>query len=181
MQAAGLCSARSTNMVRAVGACFHIHSICRDAYYAALVVAVLPAKQLQQVSMLLVSPSPHQYAALKQHLIAKDTLFFQDQSERCMDLPPLRPGDNPWVRATFIRKMPEDLRMMLLAQPNCTLEQLAVFFSDTLSVSLSAKRKSAASVFSMAVDATSLQDVGDTSSPIPVLAVCALSGQGRPA
>ena len=44
-------------LFRAVEACFYIHSIRRNADRAALVVAALPAKQLQQVSMLLSSPS----------------------------------------------------------------------------------------------------------------------------
>ena len=170
---------------RAVEACFHIHSIRRDADKAALVVAALPAKQLQQVSALLASTSSDQYAALKRQLIAKDAPSFQDNWERCVALPPLRPGDkpsdlftaltswltdsqdpdNPWVRATFISKMPDDLRMMLLAYPNCTLEQLATF-ADTLSASLSAKRRTSPPVFSMGVDS----EVGEVSPP-PVLAV----------
>ena len=170
---------------RTVDACFHIHSIRRDEDKAALVVAALPAKQLQQVSTLLSTTCSDRYAALRRNLIAKDAPSFQDNWERCVALPPLRPGDrpsdmyttltswltdsqdpdNPWVRATFISKMPDDLRMMLLAYPNCNLEQLATF-ADTLSVSLSGKRRMSPQVFSMAVDL----DRGDDSPP-PVLAV----------
>ena len=170
---------------RAVEACFHIHSIKREADKAALVVAALPAKQLQQVSALLSATCSDQYAALKRNLIAKDAPSFQDNWERCVALPPLRPGDrpsdmyttltswltdnqdsdNPWVRATFISKMPDDLKMMLLAYPNCNLEQLATF-ADTLSASLSGKRRTSPPVFSMGVD----PEMGDDSPP-PVLAV----------
>ena len=173
-------------LFRAVEACFYIHSIRRNADRAALVVAALPAKQLQQVSMLLSSPSSDQYSSLKRQLIAKDSLSFQDNWERCVALSPLRPEDkpsdlltaltswltddpdpdNPWVRATFISKMPEDLWMMLLAHPNSRLEQLAVF-ADTLSVSLSAKRRSPTPVFSMAVDSPSspAAELGEVPSP----------------
>ena len=115
--------------------------------------------------------------------------------------PPLRPGDkpsdlyaaltswlrddqdpdNPWLRATFIAKMPEDLRMMLLAYPDCSLEKLSIF-ADSLSVSLSAKRRSSPPVFSMVVDA----EAGDVSpSPVlnpspPVLAVRGPRQDSRP-
>ena len=168
---------------RAVEACFHIHSIRRDSDKAALIIAALPAKQLQQVSSIISATTSDQYAALKRRLISTDAPSFQDNWERCMALPHLRPGDkpsdlyaaltswltdiqdpdNPWVRATFISKMPEDVRMMLLAYPNCTLEQLSTF-ADSLSASLSAKRRTSPPVFSMAVDTD-----GGEATPSPVL------------
>ena len=140
---------------RAVEACFHIHSIRRDSDKAALVITALPAKQLQQVSSIISATTSDQYATLKRRLISTDAPSFQDNWERCMTLPPLRPGDkpsdlyaaltswlqddqdpdNPWVRATFIAKMPEDLRIMLLAYPDYSLAKLSTF-ADSLSLSL---------------------------------------------
>ena len=185
---------------RAVEACFHIHSVSRKSDKAALVIAALPAKQLQQVSSVIATTSSDQYLALKRRLISTDAPSFQDNWERCMALPSLRAGerpsdlyaaltswlrddqdpDNPWVRATFIAKMPEDLRIMLLAYPLCTLEELSVF-ADSLS--LSAKRRPSPQVFSMAVD----PELGDASptplatpAPPPVLGLRTGKQDSRP-
>ena len=155
---------------RAVEACFHIHSIRRDSDKAALIIAALPAKQLQQVSSIVSATTSDQYGTLKRRLISTDAPSFQDNWEKCMAIPPLRPGDkpsdlytaltswlrddqdpdNPWVKATFISKMPEDLRIMLLAYPDYSLARLSTF-ADSLS--LSTKRRSSPLVFAMAVDA----------------------------
>ena len=115
-----------------------------------------------------------------------------------MAIPPLRPSDkpsdlysaltswlkddqdldNPWVKATFISKLPDDLRIMLLAHPEYS-EKLSAF-ADTLA--LGAKRRTSPQVFSMAVD----QDLGDASpspmlpSPPPVLGVRATKQDARP-
>lgn len=154
---------------RAVEACFHVHGVRRDADKAALVIAALPAKQLQQLSSVIASTSSDQYDTLKRRLISTDAPTFQENWERCMSLPPLRAGekptdlyaaltswlrddqdpDNPWLRATFISKMPEELRIMLLAYPLCTLQELSVFAD---SIALSSKRRPPLQVFSMAVD-----------------------------
>ena len=39
--------------------------------------------------------------------------------------------EDPFLRATFLSKMPGDLKKMLLARPDCTLAQLAAF-ADTI-------------------------------------------------
>ena len=184
---------------RAVEACFQIHSIRRDQDRAALLIAALPAKQLQQVSAILAVTSSDQYGALKRRLISTDAPSFQENWEKCMAIPPLRPGDkpsdlysaltswlkddqdpdNPWVKATFISKLPDDLRIMLLAHPDYSLEKLSAF-ADTLA--LGAKRRTSPQVFSMAVD----QDLGDASpstvlpSPPPVLGVRATKQDKTP-
>ena len=181
---------------KAVEACFHIHSVSRKSDKVALVIAALPAKQLQQVSSVISTSSSDQYQALKRRLIDTDAPSFQDNWERCMLIPPLRPGerpsemyatltswlredqdpDNPWVRATFISKMPEELRIMLLAYPLCTLQELAVF-ADSLSHQ---KKRSSPAVFSMAVD----PEMGNASpsppAPPPVLGLKMGKQDSRP-
>ena len=183
---------------RAVEACFQIHQVRKDTDRAALLIAALPAKQLQQVSAILAVTTSDQYESLKRRLISTDAPSFQENWEKCMSLPPLRPGDkpsdlysaltswlkddqdpdNPWVKATFISKLPEELRIMLLAHPEYSLEKMSTF-ADTLA--LGAKRRSSPQVFSMVVD----QDVDvspstSTPSPPPVLGVRATKQDKNP-
>ena len=73
---------------RAVEACFHVHGVRRDADKAALVIAALPAKQLQQLSSVIAATSSDQYNTLKARLISMDAPSFQENWERCMSLPP---------------------------------------------------------------------------------------------
>ena len=183
---------------RAVEACFQIHQVRKDTDRAALLIAALPAKQLQQVSAILAVTTSDQYESLKRRLISTDAPSFQENWEKCMSLPPLRPGDkpsdlysaltswlkddqdpdNPWVKATFISKLPEELRIMLLAHPEYSLEKMSTF-ADTLA--LGAKRRSSPQVFSMVVDQD--LDVSPSTSPPsppPVLGVRATKQDKNP-
>ena len=73
---------------KAVEACFRIHNIRRDQDRSALLIAALPAKQLQQVSAILASTTSDQYESLKRRLISTDAPSFQENWEKCMALPP---------------------------------------------------------------------------------------------
>ena len=131
---------------RAVEANFTVHKVLKDEEKSALVIAALPEKQLQSVGHLL-SLSSDTYAGLKKRLLEVDGPSFQDSWERCLSLPVLSPGERPtdvyrqlvsWLEkeemvesaflcATFLTKMPPDLKRMLLAKPDLSLSDLAVF------------------------------------------------------
>ena len=129
---------------------FNIHKVLREVDRASLVIAALPERQLQTVGDLLDVPPSDLYTAIKGRLLTVDAPSFQDSWERCLLLPLLRPGEkpsdihrlltswltghdpeDPFLRATFLSKMPGDLKKMLLARPDCTLAQLAAF-ADTI-------------------------------------------------
>ena len=130
---------------RAVEANFVIHKVLKPEEKAALVVAALPEKQLKSVKHHLDVPE-ETYAAVKAKLISLDSPTLQESWEHALNLPVLQPGkwpsdvhwnlvswlpddkvDCPIVRATFLMKMPTDLKKMLLAYPKMSLEELAVF------------------------------------------------------
>ena len=131
---------------RAVEANFTVHKVLKDEERSALVIAALPEKQLQSVGHLL-SLSSDAYIALKKRLLEVDGPSFQDSWERCLALPVLSAGERPtdiyrqlvswlekeemvesaFLRATFLTKMPPDLKRMLLAKPDMSLSALVVF------------------------------------------------------
>ena len=135
---------------RAVEANFNIHKVLTEKDRASLTIAALPERQLQSVGDLLdVAPSDL-YTAIKGRLLTVDAPTFQDSWERCLLHPVLRSGEkptdvhrvltswltghdpeDPFLRATFLAKMPGDIKKMLLARTDCTLSQLAAF-ADTI-------------------------------------------------
>ena len=135
---------------RAVEANFNIHRVSTEKDRASLTIAALPEKQLQSVGDLLDVPPADLYSAIKGRLLTVDGPTFQDSWSRCLRLPALRSGEkptdvhraltswlsghdpeDPFLRATFLDKMPGDLKRMLLARTDCTLAQLAAF-ADTI-------------------------------------------------
>ena len=113
------------------------------------------------------------YTAIKGRLLTVDAPTFQDSWERCLLHPVLRSGEkptdvhrvltswltghdpeDPFLRATFLAKMPGDIKKMLLARTDCTLSQLAAF-ADTIH-SCSAR---APAVHRLDVPATQRSDV----------------------
>ena len=135
---------------RAVEANFNIHKVLTEKDRASLTIAALPERQLQSVGDLLDVPPSDLYSAIKGRLLTVDAPTFQDSWERCLLLPVMRAGEkptdvhriltswltghdpeDPFLRATFLQKMPGDLKRMLLARTDCTLAQLAAF-ADTI-------------------------------------------------
>ena len=135
---------------RAVEANFAIHKVLAEKDKASLTIAALPERQLQTIGDLLDVPPSDLYTAIKGRLLTVDSPSFQDSWERCLLLPVLRSGEkptdvhrqltswlsghdpeDPFLRATFLAKMPGDIKKMLLARTDCTLAQLAAF-ADTI-------------------------------------------------
>ena len=141
---------------KAVEANFAVHKVVDDSLKSALVVAALPEKQLEACSSVI--NDVYDYKELKKKLLSVDGMTFQQAWEIAMDVPALSPGqrpsdihrqltawipeddamtaESPCVRATFLRKMPEDLKKILLQASDKSLSDLAVLADAIVSTSV---------------------------------------------
>ena len=141
---------------KVVEANFNVHKVVDDGIRCSLVLAALPEKQVEACSSVI--RDEYNYAELKKKLLTVDGLTFQQSWEIAMAIPALSPGqkpsdihrqmtawipeddavtaDSPVVRATFLSKMPDDVKKMLLQHEDKNLAQLTALADSIVSTSV---------------------------------------------